>query len=81
MKYREKMNITTLIWLLNSTQTTKKPNIPHTSQDIPTSKLENNKWVVFTYTGKETRYVYNQVVQEYKYKTTTLKNTYFPSKI
>jgi hypothetical protein len=37
----------------------KKPNknTSHKTQDIPLNSLENKKWAVFTYAGKETRHI------------------------
>jgi hypothetical protein len=58
-----------------------KPNTPHTTQEIP----ENKKWAVFTYVGKETRYItklFRNTSIETAFKTTNnLKKHLFPNQV
>jgi hypothetical protein len=58
-----------------------KPNSPHTTQDTP----ENKKWAVFTYVGKETRYItklFKNTSIKTVFKTTNnLKKHLFPNQV
>jgi hypothetical protein len=59
----------------------KKPNTPHATQDIP----KNKKWAVFTYVGKETRYITklfkNTSIKTAFKITNILKKHLFPNQV